>query len=29
MMGCVLVEDLPQGQPYEFWVEGFAMKEEG
>jgi len=26
--GCVLVEDLSQGQPYEFWVEGFAMKKE-
>jgi len=29
VVGCALVEDLPQEQPYALGVEGFAMKEEG
>ena len=29
VVGCALVEDLPQEQPYALGVEGFATKEEG
>ena len=28
-VGCVLMEDLPQGQPYALEVVGFAMRKKG